>query len=582
MRKKGTFFVFIVSTLISLLIACTPTPAPSPTTVIEIPTIVAQPIETEAPADPTATPVAATVPAATPTEVAAPIENPTENPTVTPVQTIIVDEPDTAVDMVVQFPVGGTGTALSGDVVVGQFDSYRLGAQANQIMSINLISSNPNLGFTLIGPGDGPPIVYGDAGFIPTSWSGPLPESGEYLIEVYSTLDPATYQLDIEILPIPVRSPLVPEGAELEELHLFGEYRFEIWRPFESASFGGNIGLLLQGDTVIAQLDNSANVDPRSGTDITGNGTLDLIIEGYSGGAHCCFSLDIFELGATANHALDLQSNNCGARLEDINGDGAFEVSTCDDSFAYRYCAYAGSPKVATYYEYGEGLYRPVTNSYASQFDAQIASEVERLSASSGSGGGWDNTNKCDVLGLTLVHLYTGNPSQAYQTLEQYYTGGDLNFFWADILNVIEKSEMYVPAGQMPEVTLPDYYQIAFANRCGQSDQFGLDLVVGLNGSDLCQSTIPVQSLSWLRESLGSTTLFEPFERLQLTPEGCTTDCRIEILKYDDAAQAETMTGYLTLINTDGQPTTVQRLNDAGEPISPQFALRGDLSWEQR
>ncbi|MEM7799937.1 MAG: hypothetical protein AAF633_12155 [Chloroflexota bacterium] len=593
MRKKGTLSIYILLGLISLLIACIPATAPTldPTPVIEIPTIIAQPLVTETPVDPAPTAVQATVPAdtvATPTEVSAPIEE----PAVTPIATAVTEGPDAEVDMVVQFPAGTTGTSLTGDVVVGQFDKYRLGAQANQVMSINLTSETPFIGLTLIGPEGGPPLAYADAGFIPTAWNGLLPATGEYLIEVYTLEEPATYQLEVEILPTPVRYPIVPEGATLEKLHVYGDYHFEIWRTFESASFGGNIGLLVQGDNIIAQLYHSAQVHPMSGTDISGNGLIDLIVEGYSGGAHCCHSLDIFELGATANHTLALQSDNCGATLEDIDGNGTFEVVTCDDSFAYRYCAYVASPPVTTFYRYLDArnrndsfthnTYQVVGNESLDLYSDTIASHIERLANSQGAGAGWDNTNKCDVLGLALIYLYTGNSTQAYQTLEQYYTGGDLNFFWADILNVVGKSEMYNPAGQMPEVDLPNYYQVSFAHECGQSGQFGLDLIMGPNGSDLCQTTIPVQSVSWLWESLSSSgTLLEPFERLQLVPEECTSDCRIEILKYDDAAQAETRTGYLALINGDG-PTAVQRLNDAGESVSPRWSLRGDLSWERR
>lgn len=48
--------------------------------------------------------------------------------------------------------------------------------------------------------------------------------------------------------------------------------------------------------------------------------------------------------------------NQCG-RFEDLDEDGIYEFLSVDDSFAYRYCAYAGTPivRVVLKYEPGAG-----------------------------------------------------------------------------------------------------------------------------------------------------------------------------------------------------------------------------------
>ena len=485
-------------------------------------------------------------------------------------------EPEIGADHVIQFGPGESGTQLSGVLDPEQTDIFRLTAGAGQQMNINLYSdAETDSGFTLFGPTQAEPIVTRGAGLYSGEWKGLLPENGQYRIELFNGDQPATYILEVEILPATTAGPEGLDGYILDDAIDIGEYRFEVWAP-SNGVFGLGVGRLLQSGNLIEAFEFAQSIDPLSGRDINGNGTADLLINGYSGGAHCCFSLDIFDLGSSPTNILSLDAGNCGASPVDLNGDGIFEIGTCDDSFAYRYCAYAGSPKVDTYYSFDGTQYRPTIPNDTSLYSAQIPSATEF--ASQGSVGGWDETNKCGVLWLALIHLYSGAPTAAYQALQQYYTGNDLPYFWADLLNTVSASDMYIPTGTFPTVEYPAYYDIWLETVC---DPTGYGLFLSETGQEPCQNQIGNGIFYFEDPAIGGPIL-NMGESILFKPDGCTTDCSLEISQYDFQTQTQTTVGQLRLVRTEGQPTGVERLDTAGQVVAGPFYLRGDLSWEQR
>ncbi|MDJ0752889.1 MAG: hypothetical protein QNJ45_05185 [Ardenticatenaceae bacterium] len=588
--KKGKNRIWAAACLLAalfLLVACQPEPDPIvvvPTTAPGLAdTVTVEPDPTVELATQTPVEQPSAVPPTTSAGGETVTQTPVEQPTITPAPTEIPPTPSTApagVDTAVQFQPGTTGAVITGGVIPGVFDKYRLVAQAEQLMTVELVSTNPNATFTLIAPSGGAPLVYADAGFLPTNFEGVLPESGEYLIEIYSTVDAADYELRVEIKTLADPSDMASSGYRLMETQVIGDYQAEIWAKTdnEGALFiGESIGLLKQGETVVAQVDYAKSFDPLSGTDINGTGTPDILFEGYTGGAHCCFSLDIFDLGTTAVNVLSLDSGNCGANPVDLDDDGIYEIATCDDSFAYRYCAYAGSPAVASYLTFLDGRYQAAAPNDLSLYTEQIEQMTTWLDQSEGEPFGWDNTNKCEVLGLSLIYLYTGRPAEGLQVLETYYNGSDLPFFWADILKVINGSELYVPAGDFPDAGFPDYYQMTHASTCGETRN---DVIFTTSGQDRCDASAARQPLFWLSDRLTGPPIISLDETLQAVPDGCTTECRFDIVSF--SMSGEVVHGELRFINEDGSPTAIQRFNLEGQPVSEKWSLRGDLSWEQR
>lgn len=98
----------------------------------------------------------------------------------------------------VRFARGRTTTTLKNSVVRGTRDRYLVGAREGQKMSVSITSVEQNAVFTIHAPSNDTLEGAGEA-HDAKSWSGRLPESGDYVIEVGGTRGNATYTLKVTI-----------------------------------------------------------------------------------------------------------------------------------------------------------------------------------------------------------------------------------------------------------------------------------------------------------------------------------------------------------------------------------------------
>jgi hypothetical protein len=238
----------------------------------------------------------------------------------------------------------------------------------------------------------------------------------------------------------PFWSPLT-----LESTRWFGEYAVRVWRAPEESALGGAVTIERDGQPVVVIGD--AGLHAMTGTDIDASGWPNVIVETYSGGAHCCFATRVFDLGErlVEIHLPPSPGGNAAADFVDLDGDGIWEVVSVDDSFAYAYCAYAGSPAVPVALALDTSClqYVPASFRYPELYWAAIGRDAERAAASDGVDPGWDGTSKCEVLPLVLDYLYMGDRDAARQALETYYVAVDRDAFWAEILATTSASPYY-------------------------------------------------------------------------------------------------------------------------------------------
>jgi hypothetical protein len=98
----------------------------------------------------------------------------------------------------VRFARGRTTATLKNAVARGTRDRYIVGARAGPQMTVNITSVERNAVFIIHPPSNDRPE---GAEEMPesTDWSGKLPESGDYVIEVGGTRGNATYTLKVSI-----------------------------------------------------------------------------------------------------------------------------------------------------------------------------------------------------------------------------------------------------------------------------------------------------------------------------------------------------------------------------------------------
>jgi hypothetical protein len=97
----------------------------------------------------------------------------------------------------------------------------------------------------------------------------------------------------------------------------------------------------------------------RTTPDKTGDGTPDIAVEYYTGGAHCCFEITFFELGQTVRQLPTIDTDN--DRLTPVaklpNGGLRFEAA--EQAFCYWTINYAQSPQPMIIWEFKNEELRP-------------------------------------------------------------------------------------------------------------------------------------------------------------------------------------------------------------------------------
>ncbi len=93
--------------------------------------------------------------------------------------------------------------------------------------------------------------------------------------------------------------------------------------------------------------------------DKTGDGVPDVMIDYFSGGAHCCFSTYFVNLGPTAEVVEVINTDNASLAATSVNPKGGLRFSTNENAFAYWNIFYAGSPMPEVVLEFDNGKLRP-------------------------------------------------------------------------------------------------------------------------------------------------------------------------------------------------------------------------------
>jgi len=240
---------------------------------------------------------------------------------------------------------------------------------------------------------------------------------------------------------------------DLESTSHYGAYAVRVWRD-PGPEAGGLCGVVTieRGGTTLIFVDDAAGLGTLTGTDIDGSGWPNVLVETYTGGAHCCFATRVFDLGdAFVELALPPSpGGNAGAMFVDLDGDGAHEVMTADDAFAYAYCCYACSPavRVVLALDAARLRYVPASFRFPALYAADIAEDVTRAARAAAGAEprcGWDGTPKCEILPLVLDYLYSGDRLAARRALDTFYADPDRDAFWAEIEATIATSPYYAP-----------------------------------------------------------------------------------------------------------------------------------------
>jgi len=93
--------------------------------------------------------------------------------------------------------------------------------------------------------------------------------------------------------------------------------------------------------------------------DLTGNGTPDLVMTSWNGGAHCCNTLTIFEMKEKEiKKIVSIDGGSYGFTIEDIDNDGLVEIEFSDWPIDYLFNSFAHSAQGRVVLKVVDGQYR--------------------------------------------------------------------------------------------------------------------------------------------------------------------------------------------------------------------------------
>ncbi|HOT36598.1 MAG TPA: hypothetical protein PLT86_08030 [Candidatus Latescibacteria bacterium] len=195
------------------------------------------------------------------------------------------------------------------------------------------------------------------------------------------------------------------------------------------------------------------------GRDVTGDGIPDLVLTGYSGGMHCCHSLDFFELGSQFRHIQSVYSDDAHfSRFVNLDADPALEIEVDDASYAYGR-VWTGPIFNPIILKFQNGQYRMAGN--LMRKPPMTRRELETLADSARAYSYLEDGLRHDMLSL----IYTGNARQAWELcaltwppdvagrqafLTTFVTNLPKGRYWRELLEMNGREAMREAIGWLP------------------------------------------------------------------------------------------------------------------------------------
>jgi hypothetical protein len=185
------------------------------------------------------------------------------------------------------------------------------------------------------------------------------------------------------------------------------------------------------------------------GRDITGDGVPGLVVSEWSGGANCCLTLHIFEIGTHFRKIADIDAEfgDQGPHFMHLGQLPGLQVQIYDWTFANWHSAFADSPAPKVILQYTDGTYRvsprlmrtPQVN--LKELDARL--QKIKSDAQTSHDSSWPYADVSSRLWGTMLDLiYSGHRRRAWQFLDEVWPQniGGKEVFRKDFSDQLKKS----------------------------------------------------------------------------------------------------------------------------------------------
>jgi len=154
---------------------------------------------------------------------------------------------------------------------------------------------------------------------------------------------------------------------------IYGKYTLESF--YDSVNYSSKL-IVSRGSLLVYSSVSSDLISDIKAYDFSGDGSKEIVIEYYSGGAHCCFSLNICSIYNDKYTVLDsLYLGNSYYEAIDLNNDGELELVSSNDMFAYAFTNFAQSRFSIAIYSFKNNKLNPANK----DFEKEVLAHIKEL-----------------------------------------------------------------------------------------------------------------------------------------------------------------------------------------------------------
>jgi len=217
---------------------------------------------------------------------------------------------------------------------------------------------------------------------------------------------------------------------------------------YDTLNFCSNFIVTASDKSILRSEECIERITSINAEDLDGDGKKEILIEKFSGGAHCCTSLYLGRITKGKFQYIDsVYFGNCSYMLEDLNKDGKREIISCNDMFAYFFTNYAQSRFPVLIYALKKGVLKLVNEEFKSFVNKDINALKEELKPYLSAGFGCPKTENEDTFNtdagavkailaaITANYFYIGETSKGYKYIEKVYSCPDKKKFIGALKN---------------------------------------------------------------------------------------------------------------------------------------------------
>ena len=172
--------------------------------------------------------------------------------------------------------------------------------------------------------------------------------------------------------------------------------------------------------------------------DVDGDKEPEIIVELYTGGAHCCIYSLIYRYNAAQNKysKINHQWGNHYYKLQDLDRNGLQEFVTIDDRFAYAFASYAGSAYPIQIWQYRQGKMINVTKKYRQEIAKNAQELWQRYQKEKTEFG----AGKAPLAAYLAAKYLLGEGQDGWQKVRQAYQSSDRAEFFTNLQDFLQKT----------------------------------------------------------------------------------------------------------------------------------------------